>query len=49
LAEYDIKASAFGPQLVRFVTHLDVDDAAIERVLTALRAVPEYAFGETRV
>ncbi|UYZ61065.1 threonine aldolase family protein [Hymenobacter latericus] len=43
LGEFGVKASAFGPQMVRFVTHLDVDDAGIERVLEAIRAVPQYA------
>lgn len=41
LAEHGIKASAFGPQMVRFVTHLDVDDAAIQQVLAALQTVPQ--------
>ncbi|KAA9327107.1 low-specificity L-threonine aldolase [Hymenobacter busanensis] len=39
LAKNDIKASAFGPQMVRFVTHLDVDDAGIAQVLAALQTV----------
>ncbi|GAB3840026.1 threonine aldolase family protein [Hymenobacter jeollabukensis] len=39
LAANGIKASAFGPQMVRFVTHLDVDDAAIGQVLAALQTV----------
>ncbi|GAA4384403.1 GntG family PLP-dependent aldolase [Hymenobacter koreensis] len=39
--EHGIKASAFGPQMVRFVTHLDVDDAGIERVLAALQTVQQ--------
>ncbi|SHI93427.1 L-threonine aldolase [Hymenobacter daecheongensis DSM 21074] len=34
-----IKASAFGPQMIRFVTHLDVDDAMIGRIEAALAAV----------
>ncbi|WP_400190259.1 low-specificity L-threonine aldolase [Hymenobacter sp. B81] len=41
LSEQGIKASAFGPQMVRFVTHLDVDDAAIERVIEALQMQPQ--------
>ncbi|GAA4354996.1 GntG family PLP-dependent aldolase [Hymenobacter saemangeumensis] len=36
LEEQGIRASSFGPQWIRFVTHLDVDDAGIERVLAAL-------------
>ncbi|MBC8082443.1 MAG: aminotransferase class I/II-fold pyridoxal phosphate-dependent enzyme [Hymenobacter sp.] len=38
LEEHGIKASAFGPQMIRFVTHLDVDDAMLERVEAALEA-----------
>jgi threonine aldolase len=41
LAEHNIKASAFGPQMVRFVTHLDVNDADLAQVLSALQAVPQ--------
>ncbi|MCC3159590.1 aminotransferase class I/II-fold pyridoxal phosphate-dependent enzyme [Hymenobacter sp. 15J16-1T3B] len=41
LTNNGIKASAFGPQMVRFVTHLDVDDEAIGRVLAALQTVPQ--------
>ena len=41
LAAHGIKASEFGPQWVRFVTHLDVDDAGLERVEAALAAVRE--------
>ncbi|OGX82059.1 threonine aldolase family protein [Hymenobacter coccineus] len=36
LAAQGIKASEFGPQWVRFVTHLDVDDAGLARVEAAL-------------
>lgn len=43
LAERGIRASAFGPQMVRFVTHLDVDDEAIGQVLAALQAGPPLA------
>lgn len=32
-----IRASGFGGSWVRFVTHLDVDDADVERVVTALK------------
>jgi threonine aldolase len=32
LEQQGIKASSFGPQWIRFVTHLDVDDAMVERV-----------------
>ena len=40
LAAQGIRASSFGPQMIRFVTHLDVDDAMTERVAAALAAVP---------
>ena len=36
LGALGIRASEFGPQLVRFVTHLDVDDAGLARVEAAL-------------
>jgi len=36
LGKYDIRASAFGPMTVRFVTHLDVDRAGIERAIEVL-------------
>lgn len=36
LAEYEIHASPFGPQTVRFVTHLDLMEAMIERVMEVL-------------
>lgn len=36
LAAQGIQASAFGPQSVRLVTHLDLTDAMIDRVLTVL-------------
>jgi len=36
LDEHGIKASPFGPQTVRFVTHLDVTEAMVERVLDVL-------------
>jgi len=39
LKEYGILASAFGPQTVRFVFHLDVTTEMMERVVTALEAI----------
>ncbi|GAA4012152.1 GntG family PLP-dependent aldolase [Hymenobacter fastidiosus] len=39
LESLGIKASAFGPQMIRFVTHLDVDDAMIGRIEAALAAI----------
>jgi len=38
LEQQGIRASSFGPQWVRFVTHLDVDDAGVARVRAALAA-----------
>ena len=40
LEEQGIRAASFGPQLIRFVTHLDVDDAMVARVEAALAGVP---------
>jgi threonine aldolase len=37
LAAGGVLASAMGPGRVRFVTHLDVDDAAVERAIDVLR------------
>lgn len=39
LSERGIKASPFGPQTVRFVTHLDIDGAMIEYTLEQLREI----------
>ena len=36
LRERGILAAAFGPQMVRLVTHLDVDDAAIDHTISVL-------------
>lgn len=36
LREHGVRAAAFGPQTVRFVTHLDVDRAMIEQVCNVL-------------
>ena len=41
LEQHGIKASSFGPQLIRFVTHLDIDDAMLARVETALVALDQ--------
>ncbi len=38
LAEHGVKASAFGPMTVRFVTHLEVDRAAIEYVIAQINS-----------
>ncbi|WP_035558632.1 low-specificity L-threonine aldolase [Hymenobacter sp. IS2118] len=43
LEQLGIRASGFGPQWVRFVTHLDVDEAGIARVEVALRQVAQSA------
>jgi threonine aldolase len=37
LRERGILAAAFGPQMVRLVTHLDVDDAAINHTISVLQ------------
>ncbi len=37
LAEHGIKAVPFGPQLIRFVTHLDFDDAQMDYCLNILK------------
>jgi threonine aldolase len=37
LEEQGIKASSFGPQMIRFVTHLDVTDEMIARVESAMQ------------
>ena len=36
LEQQGIRASSFGPQWIRFVTHLDVDDAMLARIEVAL-------------
>jgi threonine aldolase len=41
LQQQGIRASSFGPQWIRFVTHLDVDDAGIARVVEALQSVAQ--------
>ncbi|WP_299700058.1 GntG family PLP-dependent aldolase [uncultured Pontibacter sp.] len=37
LAENNIRASSFGPQMVRFVTHLDVSEGMLQHVLHVLK------------
>ncbi|MDX5419222.1 MAG: beta-eliminating lyase-related protein, partial [Hymenobacteraceae bacterium] len=39
LAENNIRASSFGPQMVRFVTHLDVNENMLQHVLQVLHAL----------
>jgi threonine aldolase len=39
LAERGVRVSSFGPSTLRAVTHLDVDDAGIDRAIEAARAV----------
>ncbi|QIX60463.1 aminotransferase class I/II-fold pyridoxal phosphate-dependent enzyme [Hymenobacter sp. BT18] len=41
LQEQGILASSFGPQMIRFVTHLDIDDSMLEKTLTALHALAQ--------
>jgi threonine aldolase len=43
LEQQGIRASSFGPQWIRFVTHLDVDDAGLARVEEALQLVAQPA------
>ncbi|MBC6698319.1 threonine aldolase family protein [Hymenobacter puniceus] len=37
LEEQGIRASSFGPQFIRFVTHLDIDDTMVTRITAALQ------------
>lgn len=39
LRGHGVLAVAFGPGMVRMVTHLDVDDEALDRVIAALRSI----------
>jgi threonine aldolase len=39
LAEHGVRCLALGPNRVRLVTHLDVDDAGIERAIGAMGEV----------
>lgn len=39
LAKEGIRASAFGPQMIRFVTHLDVTDEMLQHTLDVLKAM----------
>ena len=39
LAENNIRASSFGPQMVRFVTHLDVNEDMLQHVLHVLHTL----------
>ena len=39
LAKNGVKASAFGPKTIRFVTHLDVSDEMIQRVKNILESI----------
>lgn len=39
LAEQNIKASAFGPQMIRFVTHLDVTDEMLAHTINLLKSL----------
>jgi threonine aldolase len=41
LAEMDIHCCAVGPQTLRLVTHLDIDDAGVEQALRAFDCLPE--------
>jgi len=39
LRQRGVLASAFGPQLVRMVTHYDVDRPGIDRAIAALQSI----------
>ncbi len=39
LGEQNIKASAFGPQMIRFVTHLDVTDEMLDHTINVLKSL----------
>ena len=39
LNQHQIASSPFGPQSVRFVTHLDLDDAMINQTIEVLRSI----------
>ena len=39
LAEHDIKATGFGKQAIRFVTHLDFTDEMLEKTVKALKSI----------
>ena len=36
LAKYDIKIMAFGPGMLRFVTHLDISSSDVDRTIDVL-------------
>ena len=40
LADEGVRAVTLGPETVRFVTHLDVDDAGVRRAVEAIRRAP---------
>jgi threonine aldolase len=39
LAEKNIKAVGFGPQAIRFATHLDIDDKMIDYTIEILKKI----------
>ncbi len=45
LAARGIRLSAYGPRLLRMITHLDVDDAGIARTIAAFTAIVEEKVG----
>ena len=42
LAKNGVKASAFGPKTIRFVTHLDVSDEMIQKVKKILESISAH-------
>ncbi len=47
LAAAGVLSNAMGPRTVRLVTHKDIDDAALERAVDALRTVSKAAAATT--
>jgi threonine aldolase len=48
LAERGVLVSAFGPRILRMVTHLDVDDSGLERAIETINALGRNASGRSR-
>ena len=39
MAEGGVKSIAFGPGMIRFVTHLDISDSDIDRTLEIIKSI----------
>ena len=46
LAEHDVHVMPMGPQVLRFVTHLDVGSPQLEQLVTAAKALTEKHAGK---